>query len=74
MCRLQVQNKVNNQWGVFSMPNFEQYVARHGEFGVQAIIERLERYEGIHSRIGTPLEERWASLMQADAPQQRLAA
>jgi hypothetical protein len=57
-----------------AMPDFEQYVARHGEFGVQAIIERLERYEGIRSRIGVPLEERWAFLMQPVQQQQRLAA
>lgn len=46
------------------MPDFDKYVARHGEFGVQALIERLERYEGIRARIGISLEERWNALMQ----------
>jgi hypothetical protein len=45
------------------MPNFETYLARHGEFGVQALIERLERYEGIHSCIVLSLEDRWNALM-----------
>lgn len=53
---------------------FDILVARHGEFGVQAIIERLERYEGIHSRIGTPLEERWNDLMKSSPAPQQLAA
>jgi len=60
------------------MPNFETYVARHGEFGVQAIIERLERYEGIRSNAIISLEDRWHALMGNDPinqnDQQRLAA
>ena len=57
------------------MLNFETYVARHGEFGVQAIIERLERYEGIRSCGTVPLEDRWNALMANDnATQQRYAA
>jgi hypothetical protein len=55
------------------MLNFNTYIARHGEIGVQAIIERLERYEGHAGNVGHSLEERWAALMaskpewQADA-------
>lgn len=59
------------------MINFDKYVARHGEFGVQAIIERIERYEGIRASIDAPLplEERWNALMRSPpAQQQRLAA
>jgi len=56
------------------MLDFDKYVARHGEFGVQAIIERLERYEGIHGRIGTPLEDRWNELMNSSAASQPMAA
>ena len=56
------------------MLDFDKYVARHGEHGVQAIIERLERYEGIKSCISTSLEDRWNLLMQATASDQRLAA
>jgi hypothetical protein len=43
---------------------FEKFLSRHGEFGVQALIERLERYEGIRSKVETSLEERWVLLMQ----------
>jgi hypothetical protein len=50
----------------FSVSNFENFVARHGEFGVQAIIERIERYEGLASARGTSLEDRWNVLMGAD--------
>ena len=56
------------------MPDFNRYVAHLGEMGVQDIIERLERYEGIRNRIGVPLEQRWKSLMQDAPAHQRLAA
>ena len=45
------------------MLDFQLYMMRYGEFGVQALIERLERYEGIRAS-GEPLEERWNALMQ----------
>jgi hypothetical protein len=51
------------------MPEFEKLLARHGEGWIQEIIERLERYEGMRLRTGTPLEERWAALMQPTASQ-----
>jgi hypothetical protein len=56
------------------MLDFDKYVGRYGEFGVQAIIERIERNDGIKAKCGTTLEERWIALMQADQPQQRMAA
>jgi hypothetical protein len=57
------------------MPNFDHYVARHGEFGVQDIIERIERYEGINNKaVAISLEERWNSLMEASPLQPQLAA
>jgi hypothetical protein len=56
------------------MPNFETYLARHGEFGVQAIVERLERYEGICSCVAISLEDRWNALMANDNEQKILAA
>jgi hypothetical protein len=46
------------------MLNYETYLARHGEYGVQAIIEKLERYEGIRAGAAVSLEERWNALMQ----------
>ena len=60
------------------MLDFNQYMSRHGEHGVQAIIERLERYEGIKSDVSISLEQRWDFLMN-DIPlaansQQALAA
>jgi hypothetical protein len=47
------------------MLNFETYVARHGEFGVQAIVETIERREGIRPTSDAPLslEERWNAVM-----------
>lgn len=55
------------------MLHYEDYIARHGEFGVQAIVERLERYEGVGHNIYSSLEERWNSLMQSYLAQQCLA-
>jgi hypothetical protein len=49
------------------MPNYHQYLMRHGEHGVQALIERIERYEGIRANIILSLEERWAHLMQPNS-------
>jgi hypothetical protein len=54
------------------MLNFETYVARHGEFGAQAIIETIERNEGIRANDNIPLEDRWDALMQTSSKQQRL--
>jgi len=57
------------------MLDFDRYLMRHGEFGVQAIIEQIERTEGVrHNRI-IPLEDRWAALMAIPMAQpQSLAA
>ncbi len=54
------------------MMSFNKYMERHGEHGVQALIERLERYEGIKAAVHVALEERWNNLM-ASAPQQLAA-
>ncbi len=59
------------------MLDFETYVARHGEFGVQALVEQIERTSGIHVNIEAPLplEVRWNVVMQNPMPQQqRIAA
>lgn len=52
------------------MSDFDQYLARHGEIGLQAIIERLERYEGVRSSAHASLQDRWTALMGGtkDAP------
>jgi len=47
------------------MPDFHKYLMRHGEHGVQAIIEQIERREGIKSREGASLEDRWQALVQS---------
>ena len=59
------------------MLDFNQYIARHGEYGVQALVEQIERTAGIHSNVEAPLplETRWNAVMLAPVPtQQRLAA
>lgn len=57
------------------MPDFETYVARHGEGWVQHLIEQIERIEGIRYRMAVPLEERWSALTDGGcAMPQRMAA
>lgn len=57
------------------MLDFDTYVTRHGEFGVQAIVENIERKEGIRYAEVLPLEARWNALMRNAAPERaRLAA
>ena len=47
------------------MSSLDHYIARHGECGAQALIELLERVEGVRTAEAAPLEERWALLMDA---------
>lgn len=54
------------------MLQFEQFVARHGEVAAQAIVENLERFEGVRIHCVMSLEERWQRLMHAEP--QALAA
>ena len=56
------------------MLDFDTYVARHGEFGVQAIVETIERKEGIRHAEVITLELRWNALMKDFPFQQQLAA
>ena len=49
------------------MIDFENLVARHGEFVVQAILEKIERYEGVRPRMDIPLEERWNTVINKGA-------
>jgi hypothetical protein len=46
------------------MPDFYEFIMRHGEFGAQDLIERVESYSGIKSDPSLPLEERWITAMQ----------
>jgi hypothetical protein len=41
------------------MIEFNTYIARHGDIGVQALIEKLERYDGVRPQLSASLEERW---------------
>ncbi len=47
------------------MMNYEKFIARHGEYGVQAIVERIERYDGVKANDNLTLEQRWNALMQS---------
>ena len=43
------------------MPDFDDYVSRHGEAAAQWLIETLERVEGVRPTLAA-LEERWTQL------------
>lgn len=58
-------------YGVFEMLNYQSFVSRHCEFTAQALIEQMERYEGISPKTGASLEERWVTIM--GMPQKRPA-
>ena len=49
------------------MIDFERFVARHGEIAAQAILENLERFEGLRPNRDMPLEQRWQRLMPGNA-------
>lgn len=61
-------------FGGIMTPDYETYLARHGESGVQDIIEKIERREGISPNREVPLEERWSAIMFRDPCQPRFAA
>ena len=56
------------------MPDFNNFLSRHGESLMQEIVERIERNEGILAHLGNSLEERWNALKQDVPCQDRLAA
>lgn len=45
------------------MPDFNQYLMRHGESCVQDIVEEIERVEGSHPDAEASLETRWDTVM-----------
>ncbi len=45
------------------MQQFENYVGRHGEATMQAIIEQIEKTQGIRHSHPQPLETRWMIAM-----------
>jgi hypothetical protein len=46
------------------MKEFEAIMNRHGEVGVQAILEDWERSQSLREALILPLEERWARFMR----------
>lgn len=55
------------------MPEYNQFMMRHGEYGVQDLIERLERYEGVVANSTLPLEQRWMALESSNSDSCSLA-
>jgi|GEM_PF-1328632 hypothetical protein len=51
------------------MLDYNKYLMRYGEFGVQAIIENIEHRQGIHHNISVTLEQRWYEVMQNNQDQ-----
>ncbi len=51
------------------MIQFDKFVARHGESAAQAIIENIERFEGVKAQYILSLEERWQRLMHVSETQ-----
>lgn len=49
------------------MLDFESWIARHGECGVQAMIESAGRRERISLKEGCSLEERWQAAIERPA-------
>lgn len=49
--------------------DFETFMSRHGEIGTQAILEAMERREGIRASASMALADRWAMIMGASNQQ-----
>ena len=45
------------------MLDFHKYLMRYGEHGVQAILENIERNEGVRHENPVSLESRWNKIM-----------
>lgn len=56
------------------MMQFETFMSRHGEQGVQAILENWERYRGIRRSDPMPLERRWEIFMRETSEPALVAA
>jgi len=48
------------------MPSFRELEKKFGEIAAQAILENLERFEGIRGCTSIPLEQRWMALMSEE--------
>lgn len=56
------------------MLDFHTYLMRYGEHGVQAILENIERSEGIRYETPICLEIRWNKIMKNGASEQSVLA
>jgi hypothetical protein len=54
-------------------PNFQIFIARHGEAATQALIEDMERINGTEANDNLPLKQRWDSLMNQSDDQKASA-
>lgn len=45
------------------MLDYQEFMMRHGECGIQDLVERMERNNGIVANANVPLEERWEAVM-----------
>lgn len=55
------------------MTNFDEFVSRHGEPAVLAIIENWERHSGVQTSAGECLSRRWQVLMQGTGVDRKAA-
>ena len=56
------------------MFDFNKFVERHGEVAAQALLENVERFEGIRREMPVSLEERWHGVMTASTVAYQMAA
>jgi len=56
------------------MLDFQTYLMRYGEYGVQALLETIEQSEGIRYESPLPLELRWNNVMTEKTETSALAA
>jgi len=58
------------------MEKFETYMMKHGEHGVQSLLEVWERHNGVKHDISVSLEKRWDLFLNAtnDVIPTRIAA
>lgn len=56
------------------MPDFDTAASRYGEASLQALIETIERIEGICHQIPVSVEERWNTLMSKASTDNMAAA
>jgi hypothetical protein len=56
------------------MERFEEIMARHGETGVQALLDNWERFAGITYNKPLPLEKRWTLFIRHTMTEDALRA